>query len=361
MSSAAKQISVESAPSKPRLGFVGLGWIGRNRLESVVQSGIAEIAAIHDAQAGAAEEAQKLSPEAVLFSSFDELLHHDLDGVVIATPNRFHAEQSIAVLKQGIPVFCQKPLATNAFDTRRIVDAARDADCLLGVDMSYRPIPAMRAVSNCIESGELGNVFAVDAKFHNGYGPDKAWFRDLSLSGGGCILDLGPHLLDLALKPLGFPGIACVQSSLFANGELLATESQQIEDYGVATIETVKGTVINLSCCWNLHIGRDADIEIAFYGTDGGARLRNVDGSFYDFAGERFHGTKTETLSGPEDSKWQWGGIATLEWIKRVAAGERFDSDTERFVLLAEVIDDIYKRDVTQRRNGAMEDASKFL
>jgi predicted dehydrogenase len=344
MSIAAKQISIEPAPQKPRLGFVGLGWIGRNRLESVVQAGIAEIAAVHDAQTGAAHEAQKLSPGAVLFSSFEELLNDDLDGIVIATPNRFHAEQSIAALNQGISVFCQKPLGRNAFETRRIVEAARNADCLIGVDLSYRAIPAMQAVSDFVESGELGNVFAVDAKFHNGYGPDKAWFHDFSLSGGGCILDLGSHLLDLALRPLRFPRICTVQSSLFANGNLLPKGSQEVEDYGVATIETADGTVINLSCCWNLNIGRDADIEIAFYGTRGGAKLRNVDGSFYDFVGERFSGTKTEMLSNPEDVKWQWGGLATIEWIRRIAAAEGFDPGAERFVSLAEVVDSIYGR-----------------
>ena len=342
MSSPAKQI--ERGSDKPRLGFVGLGWIGRNRLASVMEAGIAEIAAVHDSQTDAAAEAQKLSPDAVLFSSFDELLRHDLDGVVIATPNRYHVQQAIAALEQGIPVFCQKPLGRNAFETRRIVETARNAGCLLAVDLSYRAIPAMQTVSRLVESGALGEVFAVDAKFHNGYGPDKPWFYDYSLSGGGCVLDLGPHLLDLALQPLGFPRIAGVQSSLFAGGKLINEGSQEIEDYAVATIETADDTVINLSCCWNLQIGRDANIEIAFYGTEGGAALRNVNGSFYDFVAERFDRTRTETLSSPEDSKWQWGGLMTIEWIKQLASDGGFDPAAERFVEIAEVIDMIYGR-----------------
>jgi predicted dehydrogenase len=335
MSTSVKRVSPESAPHKPRLGFVGLGWIGRNRLELIVQAGVAQVAAVHDLATSAGIEAQKFAPDAVLFSSFDELLKHDLDGVVIATPNRFHAEQSIAALEQGMAVFCQKPLARNAFETRRVVEAARKADCLLGVDLSYGAIPAMQKVHGMVASGELGKIFAIDAKFHNGYGPDKAWFYDYSLSGGGCVLDLGSHLLDLALRPLGFPRIAQVQSSLFAKGELI---ERGVEDYGVAMIETVDGTVINLSCCWNLHVGREADIEIAFYGTEGGARLRNVAGSFYHFLAERFRGTHTEALSDPQDG---WGGLATLEWIKRI--GEGFDPAAEHYVELAEVIDSVYE------------------
>src|SRR5215207_1268166 len=233
MSRAARQIRFEPAPRKPRLGFVGLGWIGRNRLQSVAEAGVAEISAIHDVQASAAAEAQKLSRDAVRFSAFEKLLTQDLDGVVIATPNCFHAEQAIAAFERGMAVFCQKPLGRNALETQKIIDAARNADRLLGVDLSYRAIPAMQSVGEFVESGELGNVFAVDAKFHNGYGPDKAWFRDFSLAGGGCMLDLGSHLLDLALRPLGFPQVTRVQSSLFANGNLLVKGSEVVEDYGV--------------------------------------------------------------------------------------------------------------------------------
>ena len=328
--STVKRVSPESVPYKPRLGFVGLGWIGRNRLESIVQAGVAEVAAVHDVAIAEGAEAQKLAREAVLFSSFEELLKHDLDGVVIATPNRFHAEQSIAALEQGIAVFCQKPLARNAFETRRVVEAARKADCLLGVDLTYGAMPAMRKVNKLVASGELGKIFAIDAKFHNGYGPGKAWFYDYSLAGGGCVLDLGSHLVDLALRPLGFPRIARVTSSLFAKGE--------VEDYGVAMIETAEGTVINLSCCWNMHVGREAEIEIAFYGTEGVVRLRNVDGSFYDFVAERFRGTKTELLSESQDG---WGGLATIEWIKRIDQG--FDPAAEHYVEVAEVIDSVYE------------------
>lgn len=340
MSRAARQISVEAATRRPQLGFVGLGWIGRNRLQSVIEAGVAEIAAIHDVQASAVEEAQKLTGDAAQFSEFEELLNQDLDGVVIATPNCFHAEQSIAALERGIAVFCQKPLGRNAVETREIVEAARDADRLLGVDLSYRAIPAMQAIGELVASGELGKVFAVDVKFHNGYGPDKAWFRDYSLSGGGCVLDLGSHLIDLALRPLGFPRVARVQSSLFASGELLAPREEVVEDYGVATIETEDRVVINLSCCWNMHIGRDADIEVAFYGTRGGAKLLNVNGSFYDFVGERFSGTQAELMSNSKD----WGGLATIEWVKRLAVDGRFDQEAERFVAVAEVIDAVYGR-----------------
>ena len=168
---------------KPRLGFVGLGWIGRNRLAAVAQADVAEVCAIQDVSEAAVSEAQKLAPAAFVASSFVELLEQDLDGVVIATPNRFHAEQTIASLDRGFAVFCQKPLGRTAAETRSIVEAAKRSSRLLGVDLSYRHIPAMQMVSGLVETGALGKVFAVDAVFHNAYGPDKPWFHDFSLAG----------------------------------------------------------------------------------------------------------------------------------------------------------------------------------
>ena len=80
-----------------------------------------------------------------------------------------------------------------------MVDAARRAGRRLGVDYSYRFTDGMRALREMVARGELGRVFAVDAVFHNAYGPDKAWCRDPRLAGGGALMDLGVHLVDLAL------------------------------------------------------------------------------------------------------------------------------------------------------------------
>ena len=329
---------------QPRLGFVGVGWIGRNRMRSVVESRAAEACAVHDVNPAAVSEAQQLAPQAVVFSSFEELLEHDLDGVVIATPNSLHAAQAIAALERGLAVFCQKPLGRTAVETKRIVESARSADRLLGVDLSYRRMPAMQIVSSLVASGALGNVFAVDAKFHNAYGPDKQWFYDFALSGGGCVLDLGVHLIDLALEPLRFPPVTRIESKLFSHGGVVAKGSEQVEDYAVATIETAGGTVINVGCSWNLHAGRDANIEITFYGTGGGASLRNVNGSFYDFVAERFHRTETEVLDTRDAAQAEWGGLATLAWVEQLSAGGSFDAKAEQLITVAEVIDQIYGR-----------------
>jgi len=224
---------------------------------------------------------------------------------------------------------------------KAVVDAARRADRLLGVDFSYRFTEGMRRIREVVRSGELGRIFAVDLVFHNAYGPDKPWFYDPALSGGGCVMDLGVHLVDLALWTLDYPAVSTVSGKLFAGGEPLGERPDRVEDYAVATAELETGGSVRLACSWRLQAGCDAMISAAFYGTEGGAALRNVNGSFYDFVAERYRGTARETLAAPPDD---WGGRAAADWATRLAAGDRFDPEAERLVDAARVLDGIYGR-----------------
>jgi predicted dehydrogenase len=331
----------EAYPARPRLGFLGVGWIGRHRMQAILGTGAVEGAAVADPSPEMAAEAGKLAPDAKLVSTLDDILDLGVDGVVIATPSALHAEQSIQALERGVAVFCQKPLGRTASEVQAVVDAARKADRLLCVDLSYRFTEGMQRIREVIRTGEMGQIYAVDLVFHNAYGPDKSWFYDPALSGGGCVMDLGVHLVDLALWALDNPDVANVSSKLFASGEPLKDRASQVEDYAVATVELAAGPVVQLACSWRLQAGCDAMISAAFYGTQGGAALRNVNGSFYDFTAERYRGTARETLSTPPD---EWGGRAAADWARRLASGERFDPAAERLVDVARVLDEIYGR-----------------
>src|SRR6185503_2289876 len=111
------------------------GWIGRNRLEVIAQSGLADVAVICDTSPEILQQSLALAPTAKTVGSYDELLRADIDGVIIATPSAQHAEQSLLALERGFPVFCQKPLGRNAHETRSVVEAARKADRSLGIDL----------------------------------------------------------------------------------------------------------------------------------------------------------------------------------------------------------------------------------
>jgi predicted dehydrogenase len=310
-------------------------------MEAIVRSGAAEVAMLADASPEALSAASDVVPAAARADSLDALLEEPLDGLVIATPSAQHAEQATRALERGIAVFCQKPLARTADECRTVIAAARSADRLLGVDFSYRLTSGMQAIHELVQREALGRIFAVDLVFHNAYGPDKAWFYDPQRSGGGCVMDLGIHLVDLALWTLDFPRVTDVWSRLYVKGELLRAPVACVEDYAVAELLLDGDIAVRLTCSWRLSAGRDAVIEAAFHGTEGGAAMRNVNGSFFDFAAQRFRGTAREPLSAPPD---EWGGRAAVAWARRLADGGRYDPAIERAIDVADVLDRIYGR-----------------
>lgn len=325
----------------PRLGFVGVGWIGRQRMNAIARAGAGEVCAIAEPSA---ENAAALvdvdhSRPTTFVQTLDDLLKMELDGIVIATPSALHAEQSIMALEQGIAVFCQKPLGRDADEVRRIVETARRVNRLLEVDLSYRHTAAARALYDLVHSGELGRIYAANLVFHNAYGPDKPWFYDRRLSGGGCVIDLGIHLVDLVLWLLDFPQASRVTSRLFCKGQPLQNLETDVEDYAVAQIDLANNAVASLNCSWNLPAGCDAVIEVTLYGTKGGATLRNVNGSFYDFAAEHLQGTRRVTLTEPPD---EWGGRAAVAWARQLACDGAFNPEAERLIDVAEVLDAVY-------------------
>ena len=182
---------------------------------------LVEIAAVVDPDQACVRACQEIAPEMRVCGQFDDLLTQDLDAVVIATPSALHAEQCIAAFNRGLAVFCQKPLGRTAAEVRGVVQAARRADRLLGVDLSYRWTQAALVARSIVRSGRIGGIFNVELTFFNAYGPNKPWFYDLRLAGGGCVIDLGVHLVDLALWTMGFPEIVETHSRLYNKGVLL--------------------------------------------------------------------------------------------------------------------------------------------
>jgi predicted dehydrogenase len=328
----------------PRLGFLGVGWIGRNRMEALAHGGVARIAALADPQAGALEAAAAVAPEAERAGSLEELLEHELDGLVVATPSALHAEQAIAALERGLAVFCQKPLARDAAETRRVLEAARSADRLLAVDLSYRHIEALRTAHELAASGAIGELHSLDLAFHNAYGPDKPWFTDPELAGGGCLIDLGTHLVDLALwltdsaVPFGRPAPKRNRTIGVESARTLRLHGHEVEDH--ATVELAIGDVrVRLACSWFTPAGGECAFECTAWGSDGGVAVRNVGGSFYDFRTELWRGTGSEVVAEPPDA---WGGRAIAAWAERLRSDRGYDPAADDLEAVAETIDAVY-------------------
>lgn len=332
---------------------MGLGWAGARRLAAATEAGAAAAVALCDTVPERLAEARAGHPAAACFADPDDLWRQaaalDLDGAVVATPNALHAPQVLGALERGLAVFCQKPLALSAAEARRLVASAREADRLLGIDYSYRFTLGAEEMRRAIAAGELGRVVALETVFHNAYGPDRAWFRDPALAGGGALLDLGAHLIDLALWLTEARAVGAVAGRATACGRPVSIAGQAagggrgIDDFATAWMEIETGAgeraTASLAVSWNAHAGEDATIRAAVFGTEGGAELRNVDGSFYDFELRR-HRSRAREVACRESRDWM--GRAIADWVARLAESPRFDPEAVRAVLVAEVIDAIY-------------------
>jgi len=327
------------ATQRPKVGFLGVGWIGMARLRAIAEAHAVHIAAVADLNVEVAERTVAGIPGAIAVPCFEDLLSLDLNGLVIATPTALHADQSAAALGAGLAVFCQKPLGTNAAEAARVIAIARRMERLLALDMSYRHLRGVTKMKELISAKEIGEIFAVDLVFHNAYGPDKPWYYAPALSGGGCVIDLGIHLVDLALWMLDFPDVRRVSSRLYSGGQSLKRGPRTLEDFACAQIDLAGGAVLNLACSWRLAAGRDADIRAVFYGTRGALMLRNVKGSFYDFCAERWAGTSKILLDKAPDA---WGGRAAVDWARQLCNGASYDPAIEKSVQVAAVVDASY-------------------
>lgn len=328
------------AAPRPRLGFLGLGWIGRARMQALVDAQVADVVAVADVDPALAQDAARAGG-AQTCASLDQLLRQRLDGVVIATPSALHAEQAIAALECGQAVFCQKPLGRTAAEAALVVAAAHTHDSLLGVDFCYRYVAGVAELREQVRAGELGDLYAIDLTFHNAYGPDKPWFYDVTQSGGGCVMDLGVHLIDLAMWITGCRHAEALDAHLYQHGRPLWPPIATPEDYASVQYRLDDGACVRLTCSWRLPAGADAVIEASFYGTRGGASLRNVGGSFYDFTLDRHDGTRRWRMAAPPDA---WGGRALVEWARKLAHDSRFDPEVRRLVDVAAIVDRIYGR-----------------
>lgn len=325
--------------TRPDIAFVGTGWIGLHRMKVLADSGLCNLVAILEPDYANARRALELAPAAILIQDMDDLLDTYPDGIVIATPSALHVSQCIMALERGIAVFCQKPLGRTADETREVISAAYVANRLLDVDLSYRYTDGMQKIYAMRK--DLGHIFAIDLVFNNAYGPDKPWYKNPKLSGGGCLVDLGVHMIDLALWMLDFPEVTSVSSTLVSKGNMIEYDNEIVEDYVAGQFETADGTVVRFVCSWNLPTGQEAEIKASFYGQEASALFYNVNNSFFDFETAVCHGTSREIICKPPD---MWGGRALIKWANDLKEGRHFRESTFMYYNTAEVIDRIYKK-----------------
>jgi predicted dehydrogenase len=270
-----------------RIGVVGAGAIatyghipGFQKLPGV------EVAAVCDANLERAQATARRFGIPTAHADYHELVANpDIDAISIGVPNVLHAPVAIAALQTGKHVLSEKPLATTVADGQAMVAAAEQAGRVLAVNMNNRVRADTNVLRAAVADGRLGKIGYVNARMLRrsgipGYG---SWFTRRDLSGGGVLMDLGVHMLDLSLWLLGFPKVAAVRGETQAihgprgrglggwGVDHISGGTFDVEDFAAIHLRLAEGGLVTVEAGWALY-GRDEQ-RVQLYGDEGGADI----------------------------------------------------------------------------------------
>ena len=257
------------------IGVIGAG-IGRSHIKSYARVPQAQVVAVCDLDEARARTAaqENDAPDAVIFTDYQTLLERDdIDAVSVCLPNALHYPATMAALRSGKHVLCEKPLAMNATEAQEVVDAAEKFDRKCMVAQVKRFSPQAQYLKNLIDTGDLGAPYYGRAYWLRRYGIPGfgTWFTAKDQSGGGPLIDIGVHMLDVAWWLMGCPRPTAAMGATYAQfgpqGKGLGQGSTRdvddanapfdVEDLAVGLLRFEGGQSINVEVSWALHTERD--------------------------------------------------------------------------------------------------------
>ncbi|MEW5814061.1 MAG: Gfo/Idh/MocA family oxidoreductase [Spirochaetota bacterium] len=290
-----KTTSVNKTARKKVLnaGVIGLG-VGLSHIKGYRVHPQAEVVAIADKDEKRLREIGKEYEILKQYTSaLDMLKQEKLDIVSIATPNCFHRDLTVAAFNAGCHVICEKPMAMNATEAREMLESSRRAGKRLMINFSYRFSEQSRALKTQVDQGTLGDIYFGRTIWHRrrgipGFG---GWFGKKETAGGGPLIDLGVHRLDLALWLMGYPKPEWVLSRTYNHIASRLAEKQNkefdVEDLAAGFITFENGASLEIEASWAVNIGENELMETRLFGTKGGLVQRNINEG-YQFEAQIF-------------------------------------------------------------------------
>lgn len=210
-----------------------------------------------------------------------------IEAVYVASPNACHEAQAIALLKAGKHVLCEKPMALNTAQAQEMEKAAKENGKLLMIGFVRRFGNDCAVLKDFIDSGSFGEIYYAKAQYLRRKGCPGGWFGDKSRSGGGPLIDLGVHVIDLCRYLMGGPQPVSVYGATFnklgdrrhikdARGYSSTVVSKDdifdVEDMATALIRFDNGAVLSVEASFSLNIEKDVG-NIELFGTKAGCKL----------------------------------------------------------------------------------------
>ena len=253
-----------------KVGILGAGNIGRVHVERLRRLPGVEVMAVADAVEPAAAQTAKDFAVPECFTDYRALLKvPDIDAVFVCTPNAFHRQMAMDSLRAGKHVFCEKPMAMNAAEAARMVRTARESDRLLFMGFCNRFRGKSQGLRKMIEAGKLGEIYhvVVNVVRRRGVPAIGSWFTQKGLAGGGALIDIGVHMLDLNLWFIGYPEPVAVSGATYMKfghrkdyvyvsmwGKPTPGGVFDVDDYATAFVRFANGCTLTLECSWAANI-----------------------------------------------------------------------------------------------------------
>ena len=275
---------------KLKYGIIGCGGIAREKyLPSIKTLGDVEVAALCDAQAGRADKVNRECNEgkAKVFTDYRSLLKEELDAVCVLTPNNSHSEITVAALKSGKHVMCEKPMAVNTAEAKAMIAARDESKKLLTIGYQNRfRADSLFLKAEC-EKGTLGEIyFARATALRRRAVPTWGVFQDVKQQGGGPLIDIGTHALDLTLFMMNnyepHYAVGTVYHKLNKDKNTgnawgdWDTKAFTAEDSAFGFVVMKNGATIILESSWALNITGEREAVTTLCGTRGGAEMPKI-------------------------------------------------------------------------------------
>ncbi|MBN2984213.1 MULTISPECIES: Gfo/Idh/MocA family protein [Cohnella] len=270
-----------------KVAVIGTGSISDSHLQSYTRNPGAELIAVCDLNAERAKKKAEQFGAAKSYSDYKELLADpDIDAVSICTWNNTHAEIAIAALRAGKHVLVEKPVSTTVEEALRIQEAVRETGKLLMVGYVRRYDPNAQMLRKFVEQGEFGEIYYAKASALRRHGNPGGWFADRSRSGGGPLIDIGVHMIDLCWYMMGKPKPITVSGNTYhklgnrANVTSLSHYKaadwdpafNTVEDLASALIRFENGASLQVDVSFALH-AKSNEASVKLYGDKGGFEI----------------------------------------------------------------------------------------
>ncbi|GLZ78220.1 oxidoreductase [Actinorhabdospora filicis] len=268
-----------------RIAVIGLGAIAVEHLGAYQKNENAELVAVCDIDVERAKaRAEQFGVPRATGDVAEILADAEVDAVSICVPNTLHAPIAEAALRAGKDVLVEKPMTVTVGEAERLVAAVEETGKALQIGYVRRFAPNAQVTKRFLDEGEFGDIYAARATLLRSAGNPGGWFGDVDLSGGGPLIDLGVHIIDLCWYLMGMPKAVAVSGATFAplgardNIRHLtryraasAARPNTVEDYATAQIRFENGAVLNVDTSYSLH-GRN-EISVRIHGEKGGAEI----------------------------------------------------------------------------------------